>query len=344
MSPATRGVPARKADPTRPRRRRTQRKYVIRTGATAKRAVPVRLLGVHPGPLLYTKVFLRLEPLGLELVAEAVRRAGHAVRIIDLQVEDHPAYFRLLDGWRPDVVAFPCNYLANVPEIVDLAKVTKARFPRTYVCVGGHSASFTATALIEHGAGAIDCVLKGEGEAAIPLLLAALDAGDGIASVRRRHRHVRGPAPRLCPLARRAEAGPRPAAPSAEIFSRHSRPLRLDRVLARLPVGLLVLQRLDLLRPQLPAGQARVRHRGSALDPRARRLHCRRRCVHSRAPRHGDRRGDHPDRHPQAVLPRDPRRRAVAEQRGIPPVEAHRPQDDVSRPRGDRRRGVAQIP
>jgi hopanoid C-3 methylase len=143
----------------------------------------VRFLGVHPGPLLYTKVFLRLEPLGLELVAEATRRAGHLVQIIDLQVEDHWAYFRLLDRWRPDVVAFSCNYLANVPEIVDLAKVTKARWPRAFVCVGGHSASFTAKALIEHGTGSIDCVLKGEGEAAIPLLLAALEAGESIKAV-----------------------------------------------------------------------------------------------------------------------------------------------------------------
>ena len=143
----------------------------------------MRLLGVHPGPLLYTKVFLRLEPLGLELVAQAARRAGHAVRLIDLQVEDHRAYFRLLGSWRPDVVAFSCNYLANVPEIVDLAKATKARFPKTFVCVGGHSASFTASALIEHGAGAIDCVLKGEGEAGMPLLLVAIDAGSGVGSV-----------------------------------------------------------------------------------------------------------------------------------------------------------------
>jgi len=143
----------------------------------------VRFLGVHPGPLMYTKVFLRLEPLGLELVAQSARRAGHEVRLIDLQVEDHRAYFRLLQNWRPDVVAFSCNYLANIPEIVDLAKLTKARYPRTFVCVGGHSASFTASAIIEHGAGAMDCVLKGEGEAAIPPLLAAVEAGESLTSV-----------------------------------------------------------------------------------------------------------------------------------------------------------------
>jgi hopanoid C-3 methylase HpnR len=143
----------------------------------------LRFLGIHPGPLMYTKIFLRLEPLGLELVAQAARRAGHEVRLIDLQVEDHRTYFRLIDAWRPDVVAFSCNYLANVPEIVDLAKATKARLPRTIVCVGGHSASFTARAMIEHGAGAIDCVLKGEGEAAMPLLLAAIEAGRDFAAV-----------------------------------------------------------------------------------------------------------------------------------------------------------------
>ncbi len=143
----------------------------------------MRFLGVHPGPLMYTKIFLRLEPLGLELVAQAVRRAGHMVRLIDLQVEDHGAYFHTLDRWRPDVVAFSCNYLANVPEIVDLAKATKSRFPNIFVCVGGHSASFTAAAIIAHGAGSIDCVLKGEGEAAMPSLLAAVAAGRDPASV-----------------------------------------------------------------------------------------------------------------------------------------------------------------
>jgi len=38
---------------------------------------------------------------------------------------------------------FSANYLANIPEIVDLARATKARFPEMLVCVGGHSASFT---------------------------------------------------------------------------------------------------------------------------------------------------------------------------------------------------------
>jgi len=135
----------------------------------------MRLLAVHPGPLMYTKIYLRLEPLGLELVAAAARKAGHQVQLIDLQAETHEDYAKLVDHWQPDVVAFSCNYLANVPEIIDLSKLTRAKRPHTFVLVGGHSASFIAQELLEHAGGAIDCVVKGEGEASVAQLLEAVE-------------------------------------------------------------------------------------------------------------------------------------------------------------------------
>ena len=46
----------------------------------------MKILLVHPSALLYAEVYLRLEPLGLECVAAAVRAAGHEVRLLDLQV------------------------------------------------------------------------------------------------------------------------------------------------------------------------------------------------------------------------------------------------------------------
>ncbi|HEU4683519.1 MAG TPA: hopanoid C-3 methylase HpnR [Nitrospira sp.] len=134
----------------------------------------MKLLLVHPGPLMYTKIYLRLEPLGLELVAAAAQRDGHDVMLIDLQAETQRDYVRLLAERHPEVIGFSCNYLANVPEIVDLAKLTKRMLPASFVFVGGHSASFVAQALIEHGAGAIDCVMKGEGEGVIGPLLEAI--------------------------------------------------------------------------------------------------------------------------------------------------------------------------
>ena len=134
----------------------------------------MKVLVVHPGPLMYTKIYMRLEPLGLELVAQAARQAGHQVHLLDLQADTHADYFKIIDQLKPDVVAFSCNYLANVPEIVDLAKLTKEKLHQSFILVGGHSASFVAREFLEHGEGAIDCVIKGEGEAAIPQLLLAL--------------------------------------------------------------------------------------------------------------------------------------------------------------------------
>ncbi len=144
----------------------------------------MRFLAVHPGPLMYTKIFLRLEPLGLECVAEAARRAGHQVRIIDLQVESQAAFRRILDTWRPQAIAFGCNYLANVPEVLDLAQEAARRLPGVFVLAGGHSASFVARDMIEQSNGAIACVLKGEGEAGIAALLDAVEAGStGFATI-----------------------------------------------------------------------------------------------------------------------------------------------------------------
>src|SRR4029077_7573046 len=120
---------------------------------------------------MYTEIFLRLEPLGLELVAGSLRQAGHDVRLIDLQASRHDELVRLVDDWRPDAFVMSANYLANIPEVIDLAKMVRRHSPRTLVVVGGHSVSFTASEVLEPAAGAIDCVVKGEGEEIMPLLL-----------------------------------------------------------------------------------------------------------------------------------------------------------------------------
>ena len=46
----------------------------------------MKFLAVHPSSLMYSRFFLRLEPLGLELIAEAACQTGHEMKIIDLQV------------------------------------------------------------------------------------------------------------------------------------------------------------------------------------------------------------------------------------------------------------------
>ncbi|MFH0342715.1 MAG: B12-binding domain-containing radical SAM protein [Chromatiales bacterium] len=235
----------------------------------------MRVLAVHPSPLMYTRIYLRLEPLGLELVAQAVRRAGHEVRIIDLQVETHRDLFRLIEGWAPEVIAFSCNYLANIPEIVDLAKAIKAARPRCFVCVGGHSASFVAEELIEHGAGAIDCVLRGEGEAGIGQLLLAVE------NDRRALAKVPGT---VSPEGR----GPPPVFvhsldelhPARELL-RHRRryfigvldPCASIEFTRGCPRGLRLLQRLNLLWSELPRAEPGASRRRPRAGQGARSLH-----------------------------------------------------------------------
>ena len=141
----------------------------------------MKVLCVHPSPLMYAKVFLRLE-----LVAESLRHAGHEIRLMDMQVESLRDVFRELDARRPNAICFSLNYLANVLEIVDLAKAAETRLRDccTFIgFIGGHSAFFVAKALLEHGEGLLDCVLRGDGEAAAPRLLEALANGDDPTSV-----------------------------------------------------------------------------------------------------------------------------------------------------------------
>ena len=157
----------------------------------------MRVLLVHPSPLMYSELYLRLEPLGLERVASAVRAAGHDVRLLDLQIFRPADYRRELAEFRPQAVGFSVNYLANVPEVVDLARETKQRTPGAFVFVGGHSASFIAPEFLEHAAGALDCVVRGEGEVIVPRVLEAigdprLETLPGVVT-----RHGAGPRPTL---------------------------------------------------------------------------------------------------------------------------------------------------
>src|SRR5712692_4367128 len=182
--------PRRRATCPRPRSasRRPTRRGILRR---------MRVLLVHPSALMYSELYLRLEPLGLERVAAAVRAAGHDVRLLDLQIFTHDDYRRELVEFKPEAVGFSLNYLANVPEVIDLAKETRRRAPDCFIMVGGHSGSFIAPELLEHGDGAIDCVVRGEGEVITPRVLEArrdakLSTLPGVVT-----RDGQGPAPTL---------------------------------------------------------------------------------------------------------------------------------------------------
>jgi magnesium-protoporphyrin IX monomethyl ester (oxidative) cyclase len=133
----------------------------------------VKVLLVHPSCLLYSEIFLRLEPLGLESIASAVRQAGHQVRAVDLQVFDHREYERQLETFQPDAVGFSLNYLANIPEVLELAQRAKQRLPQCFVFAGGHSVSFIAEHVLRQSDGSLDAIVRGEAETVIAEVLAA---------------------------------------------------------------------------------------------------------------------------------------------------------------------------
>jgi hopanoid C-3 methylase len=140
--------------------------------------VIMRLLLVHPSCLMYSKIFLRLEPLGLERVAGAALAAGHDVRMVDLQVFSRGDLAAELASFQPEALGTSLHYLANVPEAIEISAQAKQAVPRCFVFLGGHSVSFIADDVLQQARGSVDAVLRGEGETAIgPLLDAIRDGG-----------------------------------------------------------------------------------------------------------------------------------------------------------------------
>ncbi|WP_284581606.1 hopanoid C-3 methylase HpnR [Streptomyces sp. 2P-4] len=157
----------------------------------------MRVMLVHPSALMYSEIFLRLEPLGLERVAAAARDAGHEVRVVDLQVLKRGLLDRELASFAPEALGISLNYLANIPEAIEIAHHAKAASPGCFVFLGGHSISFIAEHVLEQAEGAVDAIVRGEGEPAVePLLTAVRDGGlkdvPGIVCA-----EGRGPTPKL---------------------------------------------------------------------------------------------------------------------------------------------------
>ena len=308
----------------------------------------MKILAVHPSPLMYTKIFLRLEPLGIELIAAAARRAGHEVRLIDLQVEPTASYSRLVREWAPDAIAISNNYLANVPEVIDLARRPRAIRPATFVFVGRPQR-------VVRRRRAARARRRGD-------RLRAQGGRRGLAGpAARGGRRPRRAGPARGARRRDARTG-RGRRPGSSRASRTLLPARdLLRHRRKYFIGVLdPCASIEFSRGcpwdcsfcsawtfygrsyRIKAAEAAADELAS--DPRAGRLHRRRRRVHPGRARHGDRRGHRPAGHPEAILPRDPRRRPAAEQGRLPVLEDARPPVHVPGRRGDRRGGAEAVP
>jgi anaerobic magnesium-protoporphyrin IX monomethyl ester cyclase len=137
----------------------------------------VRVLLINPPSKgIYYRLGLVLPPLGLAYLAEMVRRRGHEVQVLDLNVDR-----QALDGldWsRWDVVGISGD-TSRHPEALDIAR--RAKEAGRTVVMGGYHATFMDADTLQTGA--VDYIVRGEGENVFPELVDCLGAGGNPADV-----------------------------------------------------------------------------------------------------------------------------------------------------------------
>ncbi len=122
--------------------------------------------------------FFRVEPLGLEYVAAALRARGHAPAIVDLRF-GHSA-----ESWirrtRPRVVGISCMHALEYDRVIETARRVRRASPEALVLVGGHAAAaFPEPLQVPE----IDAICVDDGEEVVPAVADAIEAGRPLAEV-----------------------------------------------------------------------------------------------------------------------------------------------------------------
>jgi radical SAM superfamily enzyme YgiQ (UPF0313 family) len=129
--------------------------------------------------------FFRIEPLGAEYIAAAVRREGHAAAIYDLRfvprgLRGRAALERILARERPDVVGVAAAHTLDTNEALEVARRVKRWSREIFTLLGGHAAAVYPDPFLVEG---VDGVCLEDGERVVPDLLEALSARRGFAGV-----------------------------------------------------------------------------------------------------------------------------------------------------------------
>lgn len=128
----------------------------------------VLLIQPRPSDVIGYKKTIATEPLGLEIVAAALKE--HDVQLVDT------LFNRDISGavlkYQPDAAGISCSFTVDVYQTLKIAGQIKAVKDDTFVFVGGHHASLSCEDFYHP---AIDAVVVGEGETTAPELLRTLE-------------------------------------------------------------------------------------------------------------------------------------------------------------------------
>jgi radical SAM superfamily enzyme YgiQ (UPF0313 family) len=141
----------------------------------------MRVLLIQPRPRdgLGFKNVIRTEPLGLEIVAAALKRTGHEVRLVDLLGGSLPALE--ISNFAPEAAGISCSFTVDTYAVREIARALKQIQKNIFVFIGGHHASLSYS---DFFGPAIDAIVVGEGETTAPELISTLEEKGDLSGVR----------------------------------------------------------------------------------------------------------------------------------------------------------------
>src|SRR5262245_13749116 len=122
--------------------------------------------------------FFRVEPLGLEYVASALRARGHSPTIVDLRFGGGVA--ASARRARPRVVGISCMHALEYDRIIETARQVRRACPEAFILAGGHAAAAYPEPL---QVPEIDAICTDDGEEIVPAVVDALEAGRPLSDV-----------------------------------------------------------------------------------------------------------------------------------------------------------------
>jgi len=122
--------------------------------------------------------FFRVEPLGIEYVAAALRERGHEPTIVDLR------FGHSVGSWvrrtRPRVVGISCMHALEYDRVIETAREVRRAAPDAFILAGGHAAAAFPQPL---ESAEIDAICTDDGEEIVPAVAEALRTGRPLTEV-----------------------------------------------------------------------------------------------------------------------------------------------------------------